>query len=494
MKPSRVRILLLIGTVAALTVVLVLFGLSKPPPKPQVVNLPDGSTLTVLGVTYGTNHIVGTPIGKMVARMPQPVRRIAERVLGPKATFSRSSTTVEPALKIWLNRETPPGFRPSTNFQGSCTAFVADNSGFASGPDYWFMPDTVWSLYFTAFPRREEFVLIKLARDMGGEHFTEFGTLRVRNPLFAKYPTWTPDPEHATQSSGHLSVELKRLVTGTSGGSTLSTSSDGSTHFILHTNQPGGRNYSVVETKISTGGHTNEQWEVTGVTVSDATGNVVKNSSLSTGGDGSATSFNPSLWPCETAWKLKILYRRKAGFVADELFAFPDIALPKAGITNKVGWSTNVNGCRVTIAEVCVKTPTSPNSWTSRDSSYLKVTHSPLAENMYLDLGEVWFDNERGNYAGWSSSGQERQYWLREIPAEAKTLRVVFAVHQGRALEFIAKPELLKESSAGNRGGHPAEKHPLPGAAVYRSPAPLFHRICRCVRRRFPLQQSRLGL
>lgn len=450
MKPSRGRILLLFVAVAVLAAALAWFGLSKPPPKPQVVNLPGGSTLTVLGVTYGTNHVVGTPIGKMLTKFPQPVKRIVERVLGPKATFAQSSTTPEPTLKVWLDRKTPPNFQPSTNFQGSCTAFVSDSSGFISGSDCWFMSDAVWALDFTAFPRREEFVMIRLAREMGGEHFTELGTLRVRNPLFAKYPIWSPGPEHAKQSSGHLSVELKRLVTGTSGNSTLSTSSDGSMHFILHTNQPGERNYSVVETKVSTGGHTNEQWEVTGVTVSDATGNVVKNSSLSTGGDGSTTSFNPGLWPSETAWKLKILYRRKAGFVADELFAFPAIALLEAGVTNKLGWSTNVNGCRVTVAEVCVKTPTSPNSWTSRDSSYLKVTHSPLPENMYVDLAEVWFDDERGNYAGWSSNGQERQYWLREIPAAAKTLRVVFAVHQGRALEFMAKPELLKESSAGN--------------------------------------------
>ncbi len=449
MKPSWVRTLLLIGAVATLTVVLVWFGLSKPPPKPQVVNLPDGSTLTLLGVTYGTNHVVGTSLGKILTKFPQRVRQIAERVLGPQATFAQSSTTPEPTLKVWLDRKTPPNFQPSTNFQGSCTAFVADSSGFASGPDYWFTPSSAGALYFTAFPRREEFVTIRLMQGMDGEHFTEFGTLRVRNPVYAKYPTWAPDPEHATQSSGHLSVELKRLITGTSGYWVSTTSSDGIARLDYCTNQPGGRNFSVVETKVSTGKQTNEQWSVSGVTVSDATGNVATNSSLSTDGDWSAAAFSPSLWPSEAAWKVRLQFKRKAGFASEELFAFPEIALPEAGVTNKVGWSTNVNGCRVTIAEVCRKTQASANSWSSRDSSYLKVTHSPLPENMYLDLGEVWIDDEKGITSGWSSRGQERRYWLRQIPAGAKTLRVVFAVHQGRTMEFMAKPELLKASTGG---------------------------------------------
>lgn len=453
MKLNRIgTVLVVLALIAGGAALALLVAPQKPPL--QKVTLPDGQVLLLKGVTYGTNHVLGTRVAKALAKLPLAGRRFAARVLGDQAVATQTSTTTEPSLKLWIERKAGTNSEALPQAGTTYRAYAADSSGFISGADYWFMPQSVWNLDFSVFPRREEFVTVKLIQAEAANKLTEVGSFRVKNPVLKKYPFFTPDPEHTVRTNGHISVKLERLITGTSGDLVHTSSKSGKSAVRCRTNQPGAMNYSVVQTKISTGTRTNELWEVCRIIVCDPTGNESKDRSRSTGGDYNTTAFSPSLWPSESAWKLNLQFKRRAGFATNELFAFPEIPLPKHGATNALGWFTNVNGCRVTVAEVYRRPPGDKDSWSSSDSSYVKITHSPLAEDFHLDLVEVWFDAERGSPTGWSSSGQERRYWLRDIPERAGTMRLVLATHKGRTLEFTAKPELLDERSEAARDNH----------------------------------------
>lgn len=421
-------------------------ALQKPPPLPHV-KLPDGSVLILQGVTYGTNHVLGTPVAKVVSKWPVSIKRGVERVLGPRFTEVQKSTTARPCLKLWLRRGTPPGFA-ATNETASYTALAADSSGFVSGTECWFSPAYPWTLDFEAFPRRDRFITIKIGRALDGEqgeHHTFCGSFRVRNPVFKAYPQWTPDPKGTRRTNGPVVAQLTRLLTGTDGHANYSTTADGHPTNTWNPCKDYDRTYSVIDATIHPINSSPQGWHITSVTVSDATGNSVKNTSSSRSGEWQGVAFAPSLWPSESAWKLAVKMKRHSGFTSNETFAFTDIPLPEPGSTNQPGWRTNLNGCQVTLAEVCRRNPPVGNYWTSRDSSYVKIVHSPLPDDLYLDLREALPDGAKENKStGWSSGGLVRHYWLRDLPADAKTLSLFFAVHKGVEMEFLAKPEVLR--------------------------------------------------
>ena len=83
--------------------------------------------------------------------------------------------------------------------------------------------------------------------------WTNAAEFRIRNPLYAKYPQWTPEPWPATKSDGTLSVTLKEFK-----AIAIDSLSAAGTHLAF---------------SFAENGAESPAWRIQKLTISDATGN-----------------------------------------------------------------------------------------------------------------------------------------------------------------------------------------------------------------------------
>lgn len=414
------------------------------PTMPGPLVLPDGSSVSLVAVTYGTNHVVGPPLARLVAKMPPQLRAILTRLLGPRATV-HETTTSNPQLVVWLDRNTnnavaPPG-------PGSFSVFLADASGFISGndPSLYSGWANLVPLAFQVVPRRDPQISVQFFYFLPTGGKPNCGSLTCANPVFGNFPQWTPEPLPATKRIGDVAVTLEKLSTGHDNNSAHHTLKGGGTGISFGTNRTDGQNTTVVMMRMRSLTDTNQVWRVAGEEISDATGNTVRNGSMSYGSynDGYFT-FSPGLWTNEAAWKIRCEIKRAEGFTSAEQFTFHDVPLGELDLTNRVGWTTNFCGVTVTMEHIRRRAPhTNQNSWSGSDLSQAHFTTAGLTNGVHLDLISTRVDTGT-NLAtgGWSSAGDERTYDYMIIPREAKTADFTFAVQHSRWVEFTVQPEV----------------------------------------------------
>ncbi len=425
---------------------LILFGwlafAGRKPLSAAWVSLPDGTSVRILGTTYGTNHLFGTPLARVIARLPMRLQDVAQGLLGPRFVPAQMTSTPTPQFLVWLERS-PSGGAPGT---GYFEALLSNGSNFISGEDVFLQPAPfaaqIQPVRFTVFPRRDpEINLVLFFHDQAGIRLC--AAIRFANPFHRNYPQWKPEPLPAVRNAGDLQVTLRKLETGHNDSQNTQFNRDGSHATTYGTNITDGRNYTVIENVLRPLANTNDVWQIAGVEISDATGNCSANTSMSWGSDTGSLGFMPSLWPEESAWKVKLLIKRTAGFKPEELFSFRKVPLGQLGQTNLVGWTTNVEGISITLQSICWRAPFNNTSWSSSQLSSVKFTHATLPACTQLDLLEMVCDSGKTNHSeSWSSSSNERSYSFREIPTNSQTADFFFAIQTSRTVEFTVKPRL----------------------------------------------------
>jgi hypothetical protein len=395
------------------------------------LTLPDEAVVRVVGVTYGTNHFLGRPLARFVAHMPAAVQTVFKRLLGSKAVLQASATTPVPMLVVWLGRGTNNATVPPDS--GYFNAFLSDSSGFISGEasayGWWSNPQ---GMQFRVFPRRDRVLSLNFFHHSATGGVTRCGSLLFANPFQGKFPRWQPEPLPATRQSGDVAVTLDKVSTGHDQNTTYKSSDGGGRVVEFTTNRVDGQNRTVCAIHLHSLTNTNEVWLVANEEVSDATGNKGANTSLGWGSyeDGYFT-FEPGLWPNESAWKLRCEIKRAKGFAPGETFVFRDVPLGRRDMTNRIGWTTNVGGVSVTLENICRRAPNTNDYWSSDQLSQVQISMTALTNGLHLDLFSAQSDGGTNLESGsWSSSGGWRSYSFRKIPLEAKTA------------DFMVKPEV----------------------------------------------------
>lgn len=416
-------------------------------PKPITsgpLSLPDGSVVRILAVTYGTNHVVGRPLARLVARTPAALQAVLVRLLGNRATLQFSTATSEPKLVVWLGRATnnatiPPG-------SGYYSAFLADASGFISGDPasiygWWSNPE---QMQFRVIPRRDPVIAVNFFYHAPTGGVSRCGSLPFANPLCGTFPQWQPETLPATRRVGDVAVTLEQVSTGHDQNSSVRADSNGRVSHEFGTNRVDGQNSTVCFIRLQPLINSNQVWCVAGEEVSDATGNKVPNTSLGWGSlEEGYFSFEPCLWPSETAWKLRCEIKRARGFDPGETFVLRDIPLGSLDETNQIRRATNFSGVTVTLDHILRRKPNTNSSWSSKDLSQVQFTTAGLTNDLHLDLLSARTDTGTNLDCGsWSSGGSCRTYSYRNIPVEAKTADFTFAIQRGRLVEFTVKPEV----------------------------------------------------
>jgi hypothetical protein len=189
-------ICLLVGTVAVSVVLLVL------PPR-NVISTPGGGELELLGVTCGTiNYCLGRGLKDRLLRFLP--KAIARNFHSRGARMSATETNVV----FWFDRsgdDMPIAMVCDADSglgiaRPSCTLSTGTDDGWVEG------------LGFSAVPRRKKDILLRLyASTVSNEAGALLREIKVPNPLWGNYPTWTPEALPTTRETNGLSISLHEL-------------------------------------------------------------------------------------------------------------------------------------------------------------------------------------------------------------------------------------------------------------------------------------------
>jgi hypothetical protein len=447
---KRTFLYLLAGLVVAMLVVCVALLRPARPVSSGQLALPDGSVVRIIAVTYGTNHVAGSVLARLVDKWPPRVQAVAKRLFGVRASALGKMATPESRLVVWVDRTTNSTM-PTGVFSGSHVA-LADGTAFVSGSrvsigGWWSTP---MGLSFGAVPRRDRQLSLQFFHYGTGGPVTNSGSLSFENPLFGTHPQWTPEALPATKRAGDAEVTLDKLSTG-HGNHTRHQGLPGGRKVIeFGDNTSEGRNTTVCVLHLRSLTDSNEVWKVAGVQLNDATGNRLGNESMSWGGEEEDyLTFAPNLWAGESAWRLDFEIKRTRNFKPEELLTFRNVplgvvdGLGGVGVTNRVAWTSNTLGVSMTLDRMVRRPPNTNNTWSSDELSQVVFTHAPLATNTHLDLLRMVMDTGETNLPGsWSASRLERTYSFQMIPLRARTADFTFAVHTSRWAQFTVKPEV----------------------------------------------------
>jgi hypothetical protein len=407
----------------------------------DTIVLSDGSTLQIRDVTYGTNHVYGTTWARIVWNLPPAVRfSFLTRAVGDIYQLQ----TAQPELRIWFDFKFPGTNTGPTSGFAWCGASFATENEFTAGQEQSFIPTTsISSAGFTAWPRRTRmlnlFVSEKVSHGQG-----RVSKIALKNPSYQEWPQWQPEGLPATKNAGDLEVTLVRFGTGLSASSVIH-GDRGMTITSYELRKAGEENHSFCEVAFRQNSSPASAWQLTAATLTDATGNSLPSSSMGWS-DNNQITFSPSLWPDESAWKLRCEVKRTKGFTTNELFTFKSVPLPALNETNGSYLTTNFHGIAVTMTRLFHNPPVNRDGRPRQDDNSwsLMLTNSLPRPGVYLDLISIEAEGKVLQTGRASRGNINQSYMVDAFPESAKTVDITFAVHQSRTVEFLVSPNLAK--------------------------------------------------
>jgi hypothetical protein len=414
---------------------------------PQTVTLPNGITYRFAGTTYGTNHVMGSPLEMVMRKLPKPLANLARQALGNPPGRLNTHTTSKPTLCVWFE---PLGTN-AVAATPSTYAMLADDAGVLSGER-----ETVWAqivsgvpqwlrLDFPAVPRRSPILYCRYFGYFPDGKYRESGHVPFPNPLIGEYPQWQAETLPTTKVAGDVEVTLENFSSGHSDLRETVSLPGGRTVRRFALARPGEEPRATFELSFKSPRATNEQWTIESAELSDATGNQVRATSRSES-EGLHFAIGPTPWTSEHAWKLKLELERKGAFLPEELVTIGAIKVPAVGETNTVLLSNSVAAVTFKRLEFRRREDITGRSWSSSSATCLRLVHSKAPEGYSLDFVKVVSSTGMKLETlgrGWSDDYSE--ITLKSIPAGVESVDITYAVQQTRTVEFLVKPELATE-------------------------------------------------
>ncbi|HKS38772.1 MAG TPA: hypothetical protein VJW76_16375, partial [Verrucomicrobiae bacterium] len=298
---------------------------------------------------------------------------------------------------------------------------------------------------FKAFPRREKKVRCRfIYKDSSGNYATAAEML-IPNPTPGPHPVWTSAPAPLTSEDGDLKVTLLDFVAG------LSREDEVEAKFRWYWI---GRQTTRAVFKIEQPVRERLSWKLQSLSIADAAGNYWKpgleNPLGNTNGDGSLVAeFIGALWPSEPAWKLRAELSRTSNFTSDELCTLPDVAVPFTNQVVTLNTAHEVNGNTlhiVTVGGMGAELPDPYRSLASAKAVNLAVRMQPGAHRLSL----VRVADGEGRLIPFSEPYpwfEDNRCFALEAAAGVGKLKITFAIHRSRFVEFTAKPKQVGKPS-----------------------------------------------
>jgi hypothetical protein len=429
-------------------------GSAKPGTFPQTARLRDGTTLTITGVTFGTNHLVPqTQKQRLLARLPGFIRT-RFNIDTDQETYGTRSFNERPMLCVWytLDRASPatPGSVP---IEDSLDLSILDGSGAPSvaGAMTFMSSATAQCFGFKTFPRRERKIKLLVQQEDSAhkDKYQPVATFEFGNPADHRYPEWRPGPRVAANNTGTLKAELKSLRVGPA-------------YLIEKARAP----YSLPEQdyelalEFSQNEVPSTDWRVESVEISDATGNVMESNPGQPRVEGRTLWMwgGSTLFPDGSAWKLRFRVSRLPSTSqlppSSELFIFKNVPIPAVGQGNAPALTSRIFDNIVSLDAVVSRngSVSSPKlnftegGGLAANEMYIMTRREPAMADGSLILtelsagGRVLTNNVKNPGSPISGS-----FWFRVTkPTNASTCDLTMALQKCEFIEFMAAPEVVK--------------------------------------------------
>ena len=414
-----------------------LFWLSR---KRQQTNwvLPDGSALSLVKVTTGPVHVL--PYGKSWLNPLYPIipAALRNKLHFKMASFTSGSTN---DLVIWFQRTIPR--QQATGLPVRLAMFDPDGSEI-SLPE---MSQTIsikavdreitgWTVH--SFPHRSAIIGVRLYSPDG----LLLGQFTVPNRNAIRYPEWKPESLPASRSSDPLEVTLLGFETGVAMPGLVVTGS--------------GRTGARATFALKTMGVVSHDWCVTHLIATSATGERHISNPGYWLGDVQVVDFDVPLWVQEPAWKLRAEVARAANYPERELWTWTGMVVPGPKQFAQSGAITNlymseleflgISSPGAVLPTRCVavtgwwnahlRTPYPLNDW---KVSLVEVRDQVGGTALLQGQCSATSDGGRG------ITPREMIYGFGfDLPSNAQTLDLTFAITPIHFFDFQAKPVLAR--------------------------------------------------
>ncbi len=429
-------------------------------PPPLIITDPDGVQFQFEGATYGTNAMAPSPLVKIVNRLPKPLADFVLKHAGARTNQIYLAYTFNtPQLFVWFKRVgTNAAAARAYPPQGAWTptAFLANEEGGVAGeqdrPNFaaW---GPVWTYaYFPTVPRRSKVIECVIYGPPDSEGSTaEIARIRFANPAFGHFPQWKPEPLPTVKKSEDLEVRLDGVLSGSmQNDGTIASRKEGQALRVT-------RMVTSIDYSLRSARGTNEKWILQSAEVSDATGNRVAGQlgdgtfgagSMAPGTNfdraGQSASAAGSLWPDETAWRLKLSFKRSYGFDSNELVTFRNVPIPAMGMTDPAVISNTVGGRPILLEGFARHADFQMWGWIDfGDFSHFRIVMPHKPADLTLDVLKTTTDAGEPrimSMIGLTDEGDSHSVMFETIPTNATKMDVTVLVQKVRTVEFTVKP------------------------------------------------------
>jgi len=413
--------------------------------QPQVMQLDDGTKLTLLGVTTGTRQMapgyenLATANWLYTPDRPSMVWILAEHKQGKW-----------PSYELLISDQAKTG---CVNLEKSTGSHVRD------GVD-------IQGFVMRAFPRWDREMLARVKPSWDQKYYSadiSKGEFVITNPAPTAAANWTPEPLPVTRSDGDLEVTLTKLVAG----------APLPFHQGEHplTNDPANQCVHL-NFDFRQNGQPTTNWGPWSVVTSDAAGNSVRgliNSYPSNGinpiyADRIHPSFplvydgyfyRPGLWPDHSPWKMRLEFIRRANFSDEETVTFTNLAVRSGSqqdFDDEWSWDASktnfsfvaeqmVNGAKLKLLPPLIYSPKiMPGEKHLGVLIYADTEREARAMN--LTLLQATDENGQEIVTPIKNGGVGVGHFGLDFPnvRDVKTLNLKLALHKSRFVEFTVTP------------------------------------------------------
>ena len=153
-----------------------------------------------------------------------------------------------------------------------------------------------------------------------------------------------------------------------------------------------------------------------------------------------------TLWPDESAWRLKLQMKRALHFDAGEMVTFTNLPIPVMGTTNTTPITRTVGGIQVVLTEFFHGSDTLRNgSGYTPGTSRIRVELPGKPAGMALDFLNMTIDAATTEPIHYSPLDSALVIFLQSMPTNAHTADITWVVQKTRTVEFMIKPPSRNE-------------------------------------------------
>lgn len=405
----------------------------------RTVRLADGRELSVVAVTYGTNHVLeeGPPWARLIARFGS--RSMAYR-FGYRSSGAYPSAV--PSVMVWTrwasgNSNAPPNFASVAGTHGFETEPVDATSKQVSYPK-----TVAWR--FESYPRlQNEFTLRFYDYDLFRVRARHEGEVIVRNPSPLTRRAIPAPGTPVNAMNGVLESTLASLRCGGPPPKRPLTAKSAIAPWVT------------AEFEFRENGQPTTNWTIKRVEAFGATSNYFSGDRLVVELEGGrrVARFTGAFWQDETDWKLIAHVVPIRDFPTESLWPLrlPTSAfLHERFVTNLQAEAWGLRNCRLAI-ELEIGEPFQPYEFGLRLAK-LRINYTPDAPDMYVDIASATDDQGHDilvarSLASRPGSSEADTKFMRG----AQFVGLTLAIHHSRKFEFRVRPEIVSTNAQMNK-------------------------------------------